>query len=80
MNGNCILAYRGVHLPIAFGLLPDKSENSYKIFVVLLMEAVKKLDTRITIKRMMMDFELNIHKAFAQLFKTRWWVVWEVGG
>ena len=63
--------FRGVYLPVAFGLLPDKTETSYKVFVILLMEAVKEINVKITMKRVMVDFELAIHLALVTLFKTR---------
>ena len=35
------------------------------------MEAVKELNVKVTMKRIMVDFELAIHLALVTLFKTR---------
>ena len=66
-----MVEYRSCYIPVAFGFLPDKTDISYKVFVILAMEALKKRGTTVTIRKFMMDFELNIHRAFDPLFETR---------
>ena len=69
--------YQGTWLPIAFGWLPDKSFASYQIFLILLLEAFRNNSTRIQsiygrnklkVKKVKMDFEVNIIRAFDTLF------------
>ena len=70
--------YNGTWIPICFGWLPDKSLLSYQLFVVLIMEAfiahsaeIQSIfgKSKLKLKKVKMDFELNIIKAFDSLFK-----------
>ena len=70
----------GAFLPVAFGWLPDKSVISYHIFLVLLLnkfkqegKAIEGLFGRSSLKlrKVKLDFELAIHRAFEVLFKLR---------
>lgn len=72
--------YEGTWLPIAFGWLPDKSFLSYQIFLILLMEAfqahsaqIKAIygKSKLKLKKVKMDFELNIIRTFDVLFTVR---------
>ena len=75
-----LCCYEGAWIPIAFGWLPDKSFNSYLIFLILLMEAFRAQSSEIKtifgksklkLKKVKMDFELNIIKAFDIMFIIR---------
>ena len=72
--------YEGSWLPMAFGWLPDKYFASYQIFLILLMEAFRSHSSQITaiygrsklkLKKVKMDFEINIIRAFDFLFVIR---------
>ena len=72
--------YDGTWIPIAFGWLPDKSLLSYQIFLMLVMECFLAHSAEIQVhfgrsalkmKKVKMDFELNIIKAFGVLFKIK---------
>jgi hypothetical protein len=72
--------YEGSWLPMAFGWLPDKSFTSYQIFLILLMEAFRSHSSQIKaiygrsklkLKKVKMDFEINIIRAFDVLFIIR---------
>ena len=69
--------YRGAFIPVAFGWLPDKSEISYHVFLVLLLEAFRGQKGEILelfgrcnlkLKKIKLDFEKAIHNAFGSLF------------
>ena len=72
--------YHGAFLPVAFGWLPDKSAVSYLVFLILVLEKfqqeqanIAKLYARGTlkVKKIKLDFEVAIHRAFEVLFKLR---------
>lgn len=72
--------YEGTWLPIAFGWLPDKSFVPYQIFLILLMEAFQSHSpqiktifgkSKLKMKKIKMDFEVNIIRAFDVLFIIR---------
>ena len=51
----------GIWIPVAFGLLPDKMEESYRVFHHMLRRKVEMEGITITLKSILMDFEINIH-------------------
>ena len=70
--------YKGTFVPVAFGWLPNKTTVSYHIFLLLVLskfkaekEKIGKLFGRSTLKlkKIKLDFEISIHKAFEVLFK-----------
>ena len=72
--------YKGTWIPVAFGWLPDKGLLSYQLFVILTMEAFQAHSSEIQtifgrsvlkLRKVKMDFELNIIKAFGVLFRIR---------
>ena len=65
---------------MAFGWLPDKSFVSYQIFLILLMEAFQSHSpqikaifgkSKLKMKKIKMDFEVNIIRTFDVLFTIR---------
>jgi hypothetical protein len=54
---------RGYWVPVCWGWLPDKTDISYKVFFLLIMEALEKEGLKIDINSVTSDFELNIMKA-----------------
>ena len=72
--------FNGAFLPIAFGWLPDKSVISYHVFLELLLrkfkqenKAIEELYGRegLKLRKIKLDFDLDIHRAFEPLFKLR---------
>ncbi|XP_018494478.1 uncharacterized protein LOC108864062 [Galendromus occidentalis] len=62
-----ILADRGGYaIPLCYGLLPDKSEESYRQMLDLIMEAFPALN----ISSIAMDFEMGLINAFKAVFPT----------
>ena len=74
---------------MAFGWLPNKSELIYRLFLILVMEAFQaQIDKtfklfgkkKLKMKKVKMDFELNIHNAFGGLFKIKGCFFFTSGG
>ena len=72
--------YRGSFLPVAFGWLPDKTAVSYHVFLLLLLQKFKQEKkvishmygrTALKLRKIKLDFELAIHRAFEGIFKLR---------
>ena len=53
----------GYWIPTVFGWLPDKSEDSYKVFFHLVREKMKELRLDLEVESVLCDFELNIMKS-----------------
>ena len=53
----------GYWIPTVFGWLPDKSEDSYKVFFHLVIEKMKELRLDLEVESVLCDFELNIMKS-----------------
>lgn len=75
-----LVCYKGAFIPIAFGWLPDKSEVSYHIFTVLVMEAFYSQREKtfelfgksgLRLKKIKLDFEKAIHNALGSLFSLK---------
>ena len=75
-----MVEYKGAFIPVAFGWLPDKSEVSYHVFLVLLMEAYhaqlgKTLElfgrSKMKLKKIKLDFEKAIHNALGAMFTLK---------
>ena len=58
----------GFAITVAFGLLPDKEERSYRIFYYLLLKKLRDLNIKNTLKSFKMDFEINIQRATEVFF------------
>ena len=54
---------RGYWTPVVWGLLPDKSETSYKCFLLLVKKKMEELKLELNVKSVICDFELNIIKS-----------------
>ena len=54
---------RSYWVPVCGGWLPDKTDISYKVFFLLIMEALENEGLKIDINSVTSDFELNILKA-----------------
>ena len=72
--------YEGPFVPIAFGWLPNKHTESYHIFLLLLLNKFKLENravfqmfgrSKLKLKKITLDFEVAIHKAFGCIFKLR---------
>ena len=70
--------YKGAFLPVAFGWLPDKRPVSYHVFLLLLLikfkaesDGIGKIycRTALKLKKVKLDFETAIHRAFEVLFQ-----------
>ena len=68
------------HLPICFGWLPDKSFQSYFVFLLLLLRGFQKFRPEILtllpranlkLKVIKSDYEQAIHQAFKPLFRIK---------
>ena len=59
----------GMHIPVAFGILPDKEEQSYRLFYYLLLSKVSQLDISVSLKSLSMDYEINIQRATEAFFQ-----------
>ena len=75
-----LLNFNGVWLPVAFGWLPDKTLISYQLFLILVLEGFQanKAEiqriygrSKLKLRKIKMDFELNISRAFEVLFKIK---------
>ena len=54
---------KGFWIPVVWGWLPDKKEESYKVFFYLVQKKMEELGLSVNIKSVLFDFELNIMKA-----------------
>ena len=61
---------KGFWVPSAFGWLPDKSEESYKVLFLLIIKKMKELGLDIKVQSVHCDFELNILKACDTMLKV----------
>ena len=61
---------KGFWVPSAFGWLPDKSEESYKVFFLLIIKKMKELGLDIKVQSVLCDFELNILKVCDTMLKV----------
>ena len=61
---------RGYWVPVCWGWLPDKSEVSYKVFLLLVIEAMTELCMKLNIESVSSDFELNIMKALDDILEV----------
>ena len=62
-----MIKVRGYWIPVVWAWLPDKAEQSYKVFIHLVQEKLKELNIGFNIKSVSSDFELNIHKSIDQM-------------
>ena len=62
-----MLKSNGHWIPVVFGWLPDKTEESYKVFLHLVLEKLKELGIAFNVKEIIVDFELNIHKSIDEM-------------
>ena len=51
-----------------FGLLPDKEEQSYRIFYYLLLQKLSEFNIKINITSITMDYEINVQRATEVFF------------
>ena len=58
----------GFYIPVAFGLLPDKEEQSYRIFYYLLLQKLSEFNIKINITSITMDYEINVQRATEVFF------------
>ena len=72
--------YKGAFIPVAFGWLPNKTEVSYHIFIVMVMEAFYAQReqnlllfgrSKLKLKKIKLDFEKAIHNALGVLFSLK---------
>ena len=65
MENNSIILEADIYHddPVAFGLLPDKEEQSYRIFYYLLLQKLSELDIKVNITSITMDYEINVQRA-----------------
>ena len=75
-----MVEWKDVYHPVAFGWLPDKNAISYHVFLFLLMNKFRESSGPISdywgrstlkLKKIKLDFEVAIHRAFEILFKLR---------
>ena len=59
---------KGVFVPVAFCLLPDKKKESYLCMFSLLKESMEKLGLELSATHFMSDFELAIRDSFMSTF------------
>ena len=58
---------QGYWIPCAFGWLPDKSEESYQIFFLLIKKKMLEIELTMKVSSVLCDFELNILKAIDEM-------------
>ena len=58
-----MIRFGGFWIPLAWGWLPDKSLQSYKVFFYMMLEELKRRNIPLNIKELISDFELNILKS-----------------
>ena len=58
-----MIRFSGFWIPVAWGWLPDKSLQSYKVFFYMMLEELKRRNIPLNIKEFISDFELNILKS-----------------
>ena len=58
----------GYYILVAFGLLPDKEEQSYRIFYYLLLQKLSEFNIKINITSITMDYEINVQRATEVFF------------
>ena len=58
-----MIRFGGFWIPVAWGWLPDKSLQSYKVFFYMMLEELKRRNIPLNIKELISDFELNILKS-----------------
>ena len=61
---------KGYWTPAVWGWLPDKSDESYKTFFLLVQKEMEKLGLEIDIASVLTDFELNIMKSIDVMLKV----------
>ena len=54
---------RGFWTPLVWGWLPDKSETSYTIYILLVKKKLEELGLELNVASVLCDFELNILKS-----------------
>ena len=57
----------GHWIPVVWGWLPDKNLTSYKVFLHLVLGALKEASIPFNQEEIISDFELNIHKAIVDV-------------
>ena len=62
-----MVKFQGYWIPCAFGWLPDKSEESYKIFFLLIKKKMLEIELTMKVSSVLCDFELNILKAIDEM-------------
>ena len=50
-------------IPAIWGWLPDKTEQTYKVFFLFVQEKLAELNLSFQLKSVISDFELNVMKA-----------------
>ena len=61
---------KGFWIPVVWGWLPDKKEESYKVFFYLVQKKMEELGLSVNIKSVLCDFELNIMKSVDDQLKV----------
>ena len=57
--------------PVVWAVLPDKSEESYRVFFLMLLKKMAEYDLEFNVKYIICDFEINILKSIDGLLKVR---------
>ena len=60
---------RGYWTPVVWSWLPDKSETSYKIFLLMIQEKMEELGFSLKVSSVLCDFELSIMKSIDTMLK-----------
>ena len=58
-----MVKFCGHWIPCILGWLPDKTEESYRVFILLVKKALKELGLSMDVKSVIMDFEIAMLKA-----------------
>ena len=58
-----MIKLKGYWIPVVWGWLPDKTEESYKVFFLLIQKKMTELGLKLKVESVLCDFELNILKA-----------------
>ena len=59
----------GISLPVAFGLLPDKEERSYRIYYFMLLKRLSEKGIVHTLKSIRFDYKINLQRTLSKHLK-----------
>lgn len=60
--------FNGHYVPLLFALLPNKHSSTYEIFFLILVEKCDKINIKLNICEVVIDFERAIHKAVEKVW------------